>query len=51
MEKWKALGKRAKDFPDFEAALLRVAKNYCRRNTCAACRLRSDCRTEKMRRC
>lgn len=50
METWKASGKRAKDFPDLEAALLRVAKNCCRRNACAACRLRSICRTGKMRR-
>jgi endonuclease III len=49
MRKWTIAGKRAKDFPAFEVALARIAKNYCRRNACAACLVRADCWTAKKR--
>ncbi|MDA8214829.1 MAG: hypothetical protein M0Z64_06090 [Nitrospiraceae bacterium] len=43
MEKWNSEGKM-KDFPDFEAALLRVGKDFCRRMLCERCPLKEDCR-------
>jgi endonuclease III len=42
-KKWTSEGMKMKDFPDFEAALLRLAKNFCRRTACARCPLQEDC--------
>jgi endonuclease III len=42
---WKESGGRTKDFPDLEAALLRIGKNFCRRKACDTCPVRSLCRT------
>jgi len=33
-KQWTGEGMKIKDFPDFEAALLRLAKNFCRRIAC-----------------
>ena len=43
-KQWTGGGMKIKDFPDFEAALLRLAKNFCRRTACARCPLQEDCR-------
>ncbi len=40
---WTGEGIKTKDFPDFEAALLRLAKNFCRRPACGKCPLQEDC--------
>ncbi len=40
---WTGEGMKIKDFPDFEAALLRLAKNFCRRTVCGRCPLREGC--------
>ncbi len=45
--KWTGEGMKMKDFPDFEAALLRLGKNSCRRTACVRCPLREDCRGKK----
>ncbi len=44
MEKWNSEGMKMKDFPDFEAALLRLGKDFCRRMLCERCPLKEDCR-------
>ncbi len=43
--RWKESGGRATDFPDFESALLRIGKNYCRKKACDICPIRSQCRS------
>lgn len=43
-KQWTGKGMKMKDFPDFEAALLRLAKNFCRRTACGRCPLQEDCR-------
>ncbi len=40
---WSRHGKAMGEFPLFEAALLRVGKNYCRKNRCEECRLKKVC--------
>ncbi len=40
---WERYGKPAGEFPLFEAALLRVGKNYCRKNRCEECLLKMVC--------
>lgn len=44
MEKWNSEGMKMKDFPDLEAALLRLGKDFCRRMLCERCPLKEDCR-------
>ncbi|MEW6741030.1 MAG: hypothetical protein ACOYU2_13075 [Nitrospirota bacterium] len=44
MEKWNSEGMKMKDFPDFEAALLRLGKDYCRKALCERCLVKEDCR-------
>ena len=46
---WAGEGMDIKDFPDFEAALLRLAKNFCRRTACMRCPLQEDCVLEGRR--
>jgi endonuclease III len=46
-KQWTCEGMKMKDFPDFEAALLRLAKNFCRRTACGRCPLQEDCRGGK----
>lgn len=44
MYKWNSEGMKMKDFPDFEAALLRLGKDYCRKALCERCPVKEDCR-------
>jgi len=46
-KKWDDEGMKMKDFPDFEAALLRLAKNYCRKGFCDRCPMKCECRDIK----
>ncbi len=41
---WTQYGKDIKDFPVFESALIRVGKDYCRKNHCSTCLLNSLCK-------
>lgn len=43
-KKWTNEGVKVKDFPDFEAALLRLGKDFCRKMACVRCPLKEDCR-------
>jgi len=40
---WTQNGRDIKDFPVFESALIRVGKDYCRKNHCSTCLLNSLC--------
>ena len=40
---WKRYGNQSNGFPVFEAALLRVGKNYCRKSRCEECLLKEAC--------
>ncbi|MEW6215059.1 MAG: hypothetical protein AB1478_07665 [Nitrospirota bacterium] len=40
MKKWADEGMKMKDFPDFEAALLRLGKDFCRKMACKRCPLK-----------
>jgi len=40
---WRAHPVEGKDFADFEAALVRLGKDFCRRRRCADCWLREEC--------
>jgi len=42
-KKWADAGMKQRDFPDFEAALIRLGKDYCRKAACGRCPLREDC--------
>ncbi len=42
---WTSGGGSEKAFPDLEAALLRLGKNYCRKKACPACPVREGCRS------
>lgn len=46
-ERWKKEKVEGRDFPDFEVALLRLAKNYCRKEKCKVCAFRDHCRRRK----
>lgn len=49
-KQWTNEGMKITDFPDFEAALLRIAKNFCRRIACGRCPLQEeDCGLEGSR--
>lgn len=41
---WTQYGRDIKDFPVFESALIRVGKDYCRKNHCSICLLNSLCK-------
>ncbi|NWF51906.1 MAG: hypothetical protein HXY47_02370 [Nitrospirae bacterium] len=43
MEKWNSEGMKMKDFPDLEAALLKLGKDFCRRKVCERCPLKEGC--------
>jgi endonuclease III len=43
-KKWADEGMKMQDFPDFEAALLRLGKDYCRKGLCYRCPLKCECR-------
>jgi endonuclease III len=43
-KKWADEGMKMKDFPDFEAALLRLGKDYCKKTACRRCPAAEDCR-------
>ncbi len=43
-KKWTDEDMKMKDFPDFEAALLRLAKDYCRKGFCDRCPMKCECR-------
>ena len=43
-EAWEAGKVAGRDFCDFEAALLRLGKDYCKRSKCDICPLKKECR-------
>jgi endonuclease III len=46
-KKWADEDMNMKDFPDFEAALLRLGKDYCRKGLCDRCPMKCECRGVK----
>ena len=44
---WLAHTIKGKDFSDFEAALLRLGKDFCKRRKCDACPMGEECRCKK----
>jgi len=46
-KKWTYEDMKRKDFPDFEAALLRLGKDYCRKGLCYRCPMKCECREIK----
>ena len=46
-KKWADEGMEMKAFPDFEAALLRLGKDYCRKGLCYSCPMKCECREIK----
>jgi endonuclease III len=46
---WRREGGSSRDFADLEAALLRIAKNFCRKASCTACPVRQACRRPQRR--
>jgi len=46
-KKWTYEDMKIKDFPDFEAALLRLCKDYCRKGFCDRCPMKCECREIK----
>lgn len=45
---WQAQGYSVTDFPDLEAALLRLGLKYCRPSRCSFCPLKRDCPSAKL---
>jgi len=43
-KKWTGEDMNVKDFADFEAALLRLGKDYCRKGLCDRCPMKCDCK-------
>jgi endonuclease III len=43
-KRWTDVGMKMKDFPDFEAALVRLGKDYCRKALCSKCPMRGECK-------
>ena len=43
-KKWTKEGMQMKYFPDFEAALLRLGKDFCKKAACERCMVREACR-------
>ena len=50
LQLWQRKGGPLRDFADFEAALLRIGKNFCRKEACSACPVREACRRPRRRR-
>jgi endonuclease III len=46
-KKWADVGMKMKDFPDFEAALIRLGKDYCRKALCGKCPIKCECKGMK----
>jgi endonuclease III len=46
---WRGEGGSFRDFADFEAALLRIGKDFCRKGACSACPVRHMCRSPERR--
>jgi len=44
---WLAHTIKGKDFSDFEAALLRLGKDFCKRRKCDSCPMAEECRCKK----
>jgi len=44
---WTEEGMQMKDFPDFEAALVRLGKDYCRKALCGKCPMKCECKGMK----
>ncbi len=42
-KKWADAGMKKRGFSDFEAALVRLGKDYCRKSACGRCPLQEDC--------
>jgi endonuclease III len=40
---WTDEGMEIKDFPEFEAALVRLGKDYCRKALCGKCPMKCEC--------
>jgi endonuclease III len=45
--KWTDEGMKIKHFPDFEAALVRLGKDYCRKALCDKCPMKYECKGMK----
>jgi hypothetical protein len=43
-KKWADEGMKMQDFPDFESALLRLGKDYCRKGLCDRCLMKCECK-------
>ncbi|HET6514705.1 MAG TPA: hypothetical protein VFG09_06045 [Thermodesulfovibrionales bacterium] len=41
---WTDEGRTIKVFPDFEAALVRLGKDYCRKSLCGRCPMKCECK-------
>ncbi len=48
-KKWTDEGMKIKNFPDFEAALVRLGKDYCRKALCGKCPMKCECKGVKER--
>ena len=42
-KKWTDEGMEIKDFPEFEAALVKLGKDYCRKALCGKCPMKCEC--------
>ena len=47
-EFWAENAVSGKSFINFETALLRLGKNYCRKERCTACPVKTDCKHHAM---
>ena len=45
---WEAKEQGERRFSDFEAALLNLGKNYCRRKRCSVCPIKAECRSKEV---
>jgi endonuclease III len=48
-KKWADEGMKIRNFPDFEAALVRLGKDFCKKAACVRCVVREACRTGRNR--
>jgi endonuclease III len=48
---WERQGPPGWTFADFESSLVRLGKDYCRREKCAACPVAEECESWAMKRC
>jgi len=46
-KKWADEGMKMRDFPDFEAALLRLGKDFCKKAACERCVVQEECRARR----